>query len=223
MAAKKKVAPEAEKPKYLDGALYDETSAFARLASKVGELVPAALLNSLATCRDALRRLDVDYKERMEKATAKIPEALRNELASIDADRKGLKTAMEKAEKVFAARMVEIKEAGGDLPSETDDGVKLTIVQMHSLGLKDGLAWTYDGDIADSHFLILQTINGERMPIPMKYIKPPSECIDWKAVEADKAKNELLVQAGEPEKYPLDFVKDNVKLSLRTKLPDMEE
>jgi hypothetical protein len=221
MATKKAPATEPE-AKVLEPELYDEATAFEKSAAKVDELPVPKLVNRLAQVRDALRRLDVDYKARIEKIATK--------LLPFATQRDRIKKAMEAAEKKFAARLTKIKADGGDLPSETDEGVKLTIVTTHGFELKQYLAWAAEGYDADDlrvlHAIDLSPDDGQRTvtktAIKLKYIKPLAECIDWKAVEADKEKNELLVQAGEQPKYDLWFAKITDKLSLRTKLPEVE-
>lgn len=193
----------------LDESLYTEAESFKKAAAQVATAKPETLIDNLAFARDAVKRLDQDYKDR----TAKIAE----KLAPFEADRSVLKSAFESAEKKFEERLLEIFKEKKTLPAETDNGVRLTVALLDRLGLREGWAWSggnfavYAGDPeADDYFYIGN-----------KYIKPLAECIDWKAVEKDLAANAALIAADEPPKYRTDFAQVTKKVSLRPKLPEV--
>jgi hypothetical protein len=176
------------------------------LVTKDGTLYAKAkadpAINTLAFARDTARRIDAAGKDLLAKAEAALPPELK--LKAIAADKKALLATLEKVDKALAAALMARLADAGELPDETDDGIKLTLSTRTSIEVTD------------------------RDQIPEEYLLPPQERqVDLtkiaEALKVEMEVNKTLVKNGQaPNPLSIPGVGTVDKITLMTKLPEIE-
>ena len=208
---------EAASKTVLDKELYDEAEQFKTAAGKVDKSPIQKVIDNLGMVRDAIKRLDENYKSKVEKLKAKI--------APFDADKKAIKVTLDAAEAAFNKRIVDDLNEGKAIPEETDAGTRLTIVYLNRIVLAAEYQLTHSGHIGAVEAIpgmnVLSPDGKDHQVIPLKYFKPLADCIDWAAVEKDIKANNALIEAGEPAKYHTAFAAITKQVSLRPALAEV--
>lgn len=186
-----------------DESLYAEAQQLNKRTSRE-DLTTPTLIESLAFSRDAVRRLDDEYKDHIKP--------YKEAMKPFEADRSALKKVFEGASAKFEERLLAVFKRDKSLPEETNNGVRLTVALLPRLGVKKGYAW-----MEGATGVLVPTPNptkkGEATLIEQKYLLPLDQCIDWKAVQAAQEAGEEL-----PE-----WVDQFDQVSFRTKLPEVIE
>lgn len=186
-----------------DASLYDEAQQLNKRTSRE-DLTTNTLIESLAFSRDAVRRLDEEFDEHV----GEFKEAMK----PYEVDRKALKAVFEGAASKFEERLVAILRRDKNLPSETNNGVRLTIAMLARISLHKVLMLpqTFKGvKLIDGTL----TEDKKGVTIEPRFLLPVEQWIDWKAVQA-------AAKAG--EELPL-WVDQFNQVSLRTTLPEVTE
>lgn len=187
-----------------DASLYDEAQQLNKRTSRE-DLTTGTLIDSLAFSRDAVKRLDEEFDDHV----AEYKEAMK----PYEVDRKALKAVFEGAAKKFEERLLSIFKKQKSLPEETNNGVRLTVALLPRLGLKKGILW---GDTARDGDVVGVAVQDDECVIdmiPMDFLLPLDQCIDWKAVQALQKEGKELPP----------WVEQFDQISLRTKLPEVTE
>lgn len=176
-----------------DESLYAEAQQFNKRAGR-DDLTTPTLIESLAFSRDAVRRLDEEYKEHIKP--------FKDSMKPYETDRSALKKVFEGAAEKFEERLLSIFKKQKSLPEETNNGVRLTVALLPRLGLAADVVWDAVRFNSKSGHIY-----------PEDFLLPPEQCIDWKKVQAAK-------EAGE-ELPP--WIEQFNAISFRTKLPEVIE
>lgn len=153
-------------------------------------------IECLGLSRDALRRVDARYKE--------LVEPIKKQLAPYDTERSKLKAAYERVEIASKSALLDELKDAGELPEESDNGVRLSIITKPKVYITDA------------------------SKVPDRFLLPREQCIDKEALlehlkkerAAHAVMAELNPKHGSPKTTaPGAELVDEVILS--TKLPEI--
>ena len=127
-------------------------------------------IDLLALSRDAIRRLDVEYKSKVKP--------INDQLSPYTIERNTIRKAIENVESAMADALLAELRNQRQLPEETKQGTKLSLVMRPV------------AQIVDAHKL------------PPEFMLPIEQCVDTakvlEALKAEKVINDALAAAGEP-------------------------